>query len=404
MSEEQAEVTVPDEIELRPFYHDIKNTIVQPKQVVVGSRYFWERWAPRLKPTLTTLVVRLRMHCYYNQATQERRDWCFPTQQTLAEEVGVSRWTVMRELKRPEARLFVRVQYRSRYDPSRRLTVRISSLYHVAMDDPLVEEDRGRAALLAAEHMLAEAEQRHDPTCGISEPGRQVAERPFTGDAAKQLITQLATGPRGSKLPHKEEPEEVLNNVDAVAHELMAEQVSAAAAQHLAQHFPAEIIRQKMDLVRQLKEERTELRNVPGFLRKAIEDDYQRPLAATGTEGGNVSPLLTVRSSAQPLPLRPSEALPTPFALSDRAANTDAWQVAKRTLAVELRPAIYGQWVEPSTLLHYELGKLTVVVPDGRIQRYMEQRLRHHIETVLAAACGGPTHLEVIVEGETGNA
>ncbi|MBV8083220.1 MAG: hypothetical protein JO247_00250 [Chloroflexi bacterium] len=403
MTEEQAELAVPDEIELRPFYHDIKSTIVQPKQVVVGSRYFWEKWAPRLKPTLTTLIVRLRMHCYYNQATQERRDWCFPTQQTLAEEVGVSRWTVMRELKRPEARLFVRVQYRSRYDSSRKQTVRISSLYHVAMDDPLVEEDRGRAALLAAEHMLAEAEQRHDPTCGIAEPGRQVAERPFTGDAAKRLITQIATGPGRSKLLPEEEPEEVLTDVDAVARELMAEQVSAPAAQQLAQHFPAELVRQKMELVRQLKNEHTELRNVPGFLRKAIEDDYQFPLAATGTEGGQVSPLLTVRSSAQPAPAR-AEGLPNPIMLSDRAANVDPWQVAKRTLAAELRPAIYGQWVEPSRLLHYELGKLTVVVPDGRIQRYMEQRLRHHIQTVLGAACGGPTHLEVIVEGETANA
>src|SRR6185437_1304564 len=132
-----------------------------PKQIVVGTRYFCEKWAPRLGPTLTVLVVRLRMHCYYNQATQERRDWCFPTQQTLAEEIGVSRWTVMRELKKPDARRFVRVQYRSRYEEGRRQTVRISSLYHVAMDDPLIEEDQGRAAaLLAATHLLDEAESR----------------------------------------------------------------------------------------------------------------------------------------------------------------------------------------------------------------------------------------------------
>jgi len=61
MSESEPGAVVADEIELRPFYHDIKSTIVQPKQVVVGSRYFWEKWAPRLGPTLTVLIVRLRL-------------------------------------------------------------------------------------------------------------------------------------------------------------------------------------------------------------------------------------------------------------------------------------------------------------------------------------------------------
>ena len=181
-----------DSIELQPFYHDAKTSIVQPKQVVVGTRYFWEKWAPRLGPTLTVLVVRLRMHCYYNQATQERRDWCFPTQQTLAEEIGVSRWTVMRELKKPEARRFVRVQYRSRYDQERRQTVRVSSLYHVAMDDPLVEEDQGRAAALLAAGVLEGAAERQDAHCGLTDPGREVAERPVTGNEAKALVTDLA--------------------------------------------------------------------------------------------------------------------------------------------------------------------------------------------------------------------
>src|SRR5579885_2025038 len=184
MSADEDEVAAA--IELQPFYHHVKNTIIRPKQVVIGTRYFWERWAPRLGPTLTVLVVHLRRHCYYNQTTKERRDWCFPTQQTLAEEAGVSRWTVMRELKKPIAREFVRVQLRSRYDPVRRQTVRISSLYHVAMDDPLVEEDRGRAAaILAAGTLLEEAEGRHDTHCGLIDPGRETEERPFTGQAAK---------------------------------------------------------------------------------------------------------------------------------------------------------------------------------------------------------------------------
>ena len=394
---------VPDEIELRPFYHDVKHGIVQPKQVVLGTRYFWENWAPRLKPTLTTLIVRLRMHCYYNQETQERRDWCFPTQQTLAEEVGVSRWTVMRELKRPEARQFVRVQYRSRYDPARKLTVRISSLYHVAMDDPLIAEDHGRATVLAAEYMLAQAEQREDVKCGITDPGREVAERPLTGPQAKRLITQIATGPGGGKLPPKDVLEEITQPVDAVTRELIDAHVTPVIAQQLAHSFPAEKIREKMDLVRQLAEQQVELRNAPGFLRRAIEHDYP-VLAATGTDGQAAAPLLTLRQpivheevndDLVELPVAPVAVA----AFSGSSENPNPWQAAKQRLAADMRTAAFEQWLAPSKLLHYELGHMSVVVPDARVQRYLEQRLRKQIERTLAGVCGGPTNLEVIVEG-----
>ncbi len=399
-----------DAIELQPFYHHVKNTIVRPKQIVAGTRYFWEKWAPRLGPTLTVLIVRLRMHCYYNQATQERRDWCFPTQQRLAEEIGVSRWTVMRELKKPDARHFVRVQYRSRFDPVRRQTVRISSLYHIAMDDPLTEEDRERAAaLLAAGALLEKAENRRDPNCGISEPGRQVEERPLTGETARALLTDLsrnpvqsATGPRAGKLPPEPEPEDISNDAAVVARELIQERVSESVAYRLEHQYPAELIRDKMALVRQLKDQRQQLRNVPGFLRRAIEQDYQAPLAATGTDGSAASrPLLEVR---KPAGVALIASPPKLAALAGgKAANIDVWQAAKDALQTGLRPAVFRQWLEPSKLLHYELGRVAVVVPDERRQRYIEQRLRPAIQSALDAACGGPTELEIIVEGEESN-
>lgn len=383
---------------------------MRPKQVVIGTRYFWERWAPRLGPTLSVLIVRLRMHCYFNQATQERRDWCFPTQQTLAEEIGVSRWTVMRELKKPEARQFVRVQYRSRYDKIRKITLRISSLYHVAMDDPLIDEDRGRAAILTAEHLLQQAEDRQDTHCGITEPGRHVQERPFTGNEAKRLITQVATGPSPSKLPPKEEPEPELCDADVVARELMQERVSPKAAERLAQTFPAELIREKMMLVRQMKD----LRNTPGFLCKAIEDDYQAPLEATGTDGA--APLIRLQlrgigteesgvGCLKDEPSRPrarNEQAATAI-LTDRTDNLDVWQAAKQRLSGAMRPAAFAQWLQPSKMLHYGVGQICVVVPDACVQRYLEQRLKPEIESALRIACGGPTTLQVVVEGEQTN-
>ncbi len=371
---------------------------------MVGTRYFWEKWAPRLGPTLTVLIVRLRMHCYYNQATKERRDWCFPTQQTLAEEVGISRWTVMRELKKPEARQFVRVQYRSRYDPNRRQTVRISSLYHVAMDDPLIDQDRGKAAaLLAAGVVLHQAEQRQDAHCGLSDPGREVAERPFVGNEAKALLTglihkqvQSATGPMPSNLPPEEKPEEISPEAAVVARELVEEHVSEPVAYRLARQYPAELIRQKMALVHDLKDQQ-ELRNPAGFLRKAIEEDYQaQPLAATGTD--NPKPLLRVRTPGTQVAKAAITQL-TPL-IGGRTSNVDVWESAKGVLAGAMRPAAFAQWLLPSRLLHYELGQACIVVPDVRIQRYLEQRLRPDIEAALSVSCGGPTRLEVVVEGE----
>lgn len=393
-------------IELQPFFHDVKNTIVQPKQIVVGTRYFWEKWAPRLGPTLTVLIVRLRMHCYYNQATQERRDWCFPTQQTLAEEAGVSRWTVMRELKKPEARQFVRVQLRSRYDAVRRQTVRISSLYHVAMDDPLIEEDHGRAAaMLVAGAVLQKAEERQDPHCGIVDAGRQVEERAFTGKPAETLVANLgyhmvhiATGPSGSKMQPEKEPEDISPDVDVIARELIEEQVTTGVAHRLARQFPAEVIREKMALVKQLAQQQ-QVRSPGGLLRRAIEDNYELPLAPTGTDGR--TPLLELRTSRATcmtsfvMPPR----LPA-TGLGGTNGNLDVWQATKSALAAEMRPAVFAQWLEPSKLLHYEIGRLSIVVPDIRIQRYIEQRLRPTVERALNTACGTPTNLEIIVEGD----
>ena len=184
----------PDQIVLQPFYHDLRNEIVDPKRVRVESAYFWEKWVPRLGPVLSILIMKLRQHCYYNKQTKERRDWCFPTQETLAREVGVSIDTIQRALdprKNPLVSLFVTRQYRSRYDPVRGCTVRTSSLYQVAMDDPLIPEDEARLLEMAADRLQAaqtsspplsqtEEQQAH------KEPARRKKARIKPQDAALQ--------------------------------------------------------------------------------------------------------------------------------------------------------------------------------------------------------------------------
>ncbi len=150
----------PEDILVLPYYHDLENDLKQPDRVRIQTDYFWRYWAPELGPTLTALVIALRSHCYYNRITKEKRDWCFPRQETLGKEIGVSRKTVMRALRDPLAEHFIRREKRYRYDQTAKQTLRSADLYHVAMDDPIHPDHHGRINLLAAERILREAAQK----------------------------------------------------------------------------------------------------------------------------------------------------------------------------------------------------------------------------------------------------
>jgi hypothetical protein len=140
-----------NQIELQPFYHDLRNQVVKPNDVLVCSHYFFRHWKPRLGPVLSLLIMELRDRCYRNKATGEVRNTCWPSQTELARAMGVSVDTIARALKGELASLFVRVEPRYRYDPIRKKKIRTSSIYHVAMDDPLLPEDEESLHALLAE-------------------------------------------------------------------------------------------------------------------------------------------------------------------------------------------------------------------------------------------------------------
>src|SRR4051812_12212279 len=97
-----------DAIQVEPWYRTIESEIVQPDQVAIQTKYFWKRWAPRLGPLPTCLLIRLRQYCYFNRATGERRDWCYPSQEQLGLEIGAHRETVRLALRHLEEHGFVR--------------------------------------------------------------------------------------------------------------------------------------------------------------------------------------------------------------------------------------------------------------------------------------------------------
>lgn len=138
---------------LQPAYLDVTNEIIKPDQVAIQTKYFWKRWAPKLGPLGTVLFLRLRQYCYYNRETGERRDWCFPSQDTLGDELGAHRETIGLTMRKLESLGLIRREPQYRYDPQLRKKVRTTDKYYVLMEDPLAPEDAPELFVRAADRM-----------------------------------------------------------------------------------------------------------------------------------------------------------------------------------------------------------------------------------------------------------
>lgn len=195
-------------LQLEPTYLEVRNEVVRPDQVTVTTRYFWARWVPRLAPLATCLLLRLRQYCYFNRETGERRDWCFPSQQTLAIELGIrKRHTVSAALRDLEAYGFVKREPTYHYDETIGKRVRGADLYHVLMDDPLVPEDEGEAFVRAAERIARTA--RQVPIPGLDGPKAEKRPQVDPPKAEKRPAESA-----GRKTARKGYVEEVLKPVN----------------------------------------------------------------------------------------------------------------------------------------------------------------------------------------------
>jgi hypothetical protein len=123
-----------------PYYWEAYNEIVEPRRF---DHYLIKRWLPALGPLGFALVKALRDRCYHNPQTGVLRDECEVDLTELADSVGVSRATLVRELARNEAlghfirriRQFKMVDGRPRKD---------ANAYQVSMDDPVHPSDLER--------------------------------------------------------------------------------------------------------------------------------------------------------------------------------------------------------------------------------------------------------------------
>jgi len=187
----------PQTLHLAPHYRRLRDTILRPQLRLTESRYFWERWKPRLGADAAVLIMEVRDRC--NRALagggasaapemngQPRAvsgaltgsveadgpaatDGCTISASELAAACGFSRVTLWRLLQREDVRRFIRVEHNYVYDRRLGKKRRTVSTYHVAMEDPLVEDDEARL-----EQLIAAAGPPDEP----GQPGRSGVPRP----------------------------------------------------------------------------------------------------------------------------------------------------------------------------------------------------------------------------------
>lgn len=126
---------------LEPAFRDAYNEITQADRFSPVPWYFWAKWAPRLNPLLSMVYLKLRQFVFFNRQTGERREVVWPRQETLAEQIGSNRKSVMRALKELE-RLGFLSSKKGRFNvPKTGLLVNGTKKYRVFFELPLVPED-----------------------------------------------------------------------------------------------------------------------------------------------------------------------------------------------------------------------------------------------------------------------
>jgi Helix-turn-helix domain len=237
-------------IQLEPWYLDIRSEIVKPDQVAIQTKYFWEHWAQKLGPLQVCLLLRLRQYCYYNRATGERRDWCFPSQETLGKELGVHDETVRAALRKLEVLGFVRREKQYRYDAVAHRSIRTTDKYFVLMEEPVAPEDEGTVLTLAAERMLSEASKPSDS----SEDPRKAKFSPYGRRAVDNRSLRAKFSPQYAG----EESASKKSDLEGVLKTLNVSKATKERVTH-SSHLAGEILGQLGD------------RHSMGFYRKVVQ-------------------------------------------------------------------------------------------------------------------------------------
>src|SRR5687767_3840585 len=150
----------PQLLRLSPYYRRVRDSILRPHLRLTESRYFWEKWKPRLGADAAVLIMEVRDRCNRSlghvtgstiELPEGTTEGTTVSAADLAAACGFSRVTLWRLLQREDVKQFVRVEHNYVYDQRIGKKRRTVSTYHVLMEDPLVPEDEPRLQALLGE-------------------------------------------------------------------------------------------------------------------------------------------------------------------------------------------------------------------------------------------------------------
>jgi hypothetical protein len=119
------------------------NQIVQPNKIYVGWQYFRLEWVPRLGHALAWLVIYMRRHCYWDEASGELRDTFSAYKKDIAAAIGQTSRNLANLMAHPQALLFFTPLEENRAEGSAGPTS-----YRVRLvDEPLAPDDQQRVAV-----------------------------------------------------------------------------------------------------------------------------------------------------------------------------------------------------------------------------------------------------------------
>src|SRR5687767_10854891 len=211
----------PQLLRLSPYYRRVRDSILRPHLRLTESRYFWEKWKPRLGADAAVLIMEVRDRCNRSlghvtgstiELPEGTTEGTTVSAADLAAACGFSRVTLWRLLQREDVKQFVRVEHNYVYDRRIGKKRRTVSTYHVLMEDPLVPEDEPRLQALL-------------------ETGNGAAAG--TGNGAAAAGTARATWPSGPRAPTFQTETEVVDNSPPTFHSETTESGSNGKPQNV---------------------------------------------------------------------------------------------------------------------------------------------------------------------------
>lgn len=199
------------------------------------------------------------------------------------------------------------------------------------------------------------------------------------------------------------------NNSADVVVALFKMGISKRSAEQLARQHPADYIREKIELVEYLSDSHSPLvtKNPAGYLRKAIEEDYQPPQKFKSRQQREAEEQAEQEAQAQRVQERRraheawrAQVLAT-HPVDERLLAQ--WETLLAQVVPEAFTPLLGAWLKRSLLIAQDNGTAVVAVPDDYGSRTLTDSLAEKIGQALGRESGYPIEVrfEVIRPVET---